>query len=362
MEDATQIKNSFIDFVSSALQSLSRRELDGAKKRKIEDVNRILPVLRKIENVEQICPLFVKGNIDFMSHMSSVSEDSIDAIFLTCVSFLGEYIVFLKLKHKELDDRLKKIWGEFKNDTEFECYPIVSSYIHYANYIRNELQFDVLVSYIGGKNFQSFLNYENKVRDSESKLNELESLIRLTHEKAENDLTDREKRVGKLAEKLEEQKTAFNFVGLSQGFQAILTKKNNARHWTFGILCVMLMATLTPVGFSFWKFTQGEELSWQKMLPVIGLEFVLIYFFRVVLSHYNSIQTQIMQLELRQSLCQFIQNYADYAKEMKANDGVSLEKFENLIFSSILSNPDKVPGTFDGIESVTALIKEVRSK
>ncbi|MCL9764767.1 hypothetical protein [Neisseria subflava] len=96
------------------------------------------------------------------------------------------------------------------------------------------------------------------------------------------------------------------------------------------------------------------------MLPIIGLEFVLIYFFRVVLTHYHSIQTQIMQLELRQSLCQFIQSYAEYAKKIKTDDKDALEKFENLIFSSILSNPDKVPGTFDGVEGLTSLLKELK--
>ena len=96
------------------------------------------------------------------------------------------------------------------------------------------------------------------------------------------------------------------------------------------------------------------------MLPIIGLEFVLIYFFRVVLTHYHSIQTQIMQLELRQSLCQFIQNYAEYAKKIKTDDKDALEKFENLIFSSILSSPDKVPSTFDGMEGLTSLLKELK--
>ncbi|HDR1137280.1 TPA: hypothetical protein QB640_002020 [Pasteurella multocida] len=67
-----------------------------------------------------------------------------------------------------------------------------------------------------------------------------------------------------------------------------------------------------------------------------------------------------MQLELRQSLCQFIQNYADYAKEIKEKDSASLEKFENLIFSSILSSPDKVPSTFDGLDQLANIVKEMR--
>ena len=35
--------------------------------------------------------------------------------------------------------------------------------------------------------------------------------------------------------------------------------------------------------FDFWKFS----------MPYLGLEFILLYLLRVVLKHYNSIQTQI---------------------------------------------------------------------
>lgn len=67
-----------------------------------------------------------------------------------------------------------------------------------------------------------------------------------------------------------------------------------------------------------------------------------------------------MQIELRQSLCQFIQSYADYTKEIKENNAGSLEKFENLIFSNILSTPEKVPSTFDGLEQLANLMKELK--
>ncbi|ULJ61705.1 hypothetical protein [Wielerella bovis] len=108
--------------------------------------------------------------------------------------------------------------------------------------------------------------------------------------------------------------------------------------------------------------TEWTNITWQQLLISIGLEFVLIYFFRVILNQYRAVETQIMQLELRLSLCQFIQAYAEYAKEIKKNDKDALEKFENLIFSSILSNDNNIPSTFDGMEQITQLIKELKSK
>ena len=49
------------------------------------------------------------------------------------------------------------------------------------------------------------------------------------------------------------------------------------------------------------------------------------------------------------------------AKEIKEKDGASLDKFENLIFSSIVSTSEQVPSTFDGLEHITNLIKSAKS-
>ena len=97
--------------------------------------------------------------------------------------------------------------------------------------------------------------------------------------------------VNKLKEKLDEYKTAFNFVGLSQGFENLLKQKNEAKKKTFCLLASLAIAALLPLGFSFCKkFIANVDISWQSMLPIIGLEFVLIYFFRVVLTHYSQLK------------------------------------------------------------------------
>ncbi|MDH3002025.1 hypothetical protein A1D28_01790 [Pasteurella multocida] len=193
----------------------------------------------------------------------------------------------------------------------------------------------------------------------------IENKISSKKEELDKFINEKENTVRQLANILEEQKTAFNFVGLSKGFEDLLQKKNCSKCWTFRFLILTGMALLiTPLGYVYSLFhlpdlAQNTEL-WKQVIPFVGLEVIFLYFFRVILNHYNSIQTQIMQLELRQSLCQFIQNYADYAKEIKEKDSASLEKFENLIFSSILSSPDKVPSTFDGLDQLANIVKEMR--
>mgnify|MGYP000585826081 CR=1 FL=1 len=96
------------------------------------------------------------------------------------------------------------------------------------------------------------------------------------------------------------------------------------------------------------------------IIPLISIEIILIYFFRVILINHRSVKAQIMQIELRQTLCQFIQNYATYSKEIKTQDAGALEKFESLIFSGLLSDPDKLPSTFDGIEQICNFIKSIK--
>lgn len=218
------------------------------------------------------------------------------------------------------------------------------------NYAFYKMPIDILCFYMGNQGFKTFFEFDERK-------NALETSITKYWDEIQQKIDE----VNVLKDKLDKYKTAFNFVGLSQGFENLLNQKNRAKWLTFAVLIFLSIITLAPLCFSFYKkFMAGVDISWQSMLPVIGLEFVLIYFFRVVLTHYHSIQTQIMQLELRQSLCQFIQSYAEYAKEIKTNDKDALEKFENLIFSSILSNPDKVPGTFDGVEGLTSLLKELK--
>lgn len=68
----------------------------------------------------------------------------------------------------------------------------------------------------------------------------------------------------------------------------------------------MGIIVIAPLIFELWYFIQGNDVTWQKMLPVITLELILIYFFRVILNNYQSLQAQIIQIELRQALCQFI--------------------------------------------------------
>ncbi len=126
---------------------------------------------------------------------------------------------------------------------------------------------------------------------------------------------------------------------------------------------------ITPVGVELYLLmfktetikTNYLDLLKYAIFPTLTLQIVLVYFFRIALFNYKSVKAQLLQLELRKTLCQFIQSYSSYAKEMKATDNSSLEKFENLIFSGIIANEENLPSTFDGLEQLSKIIQSLKS-
>jgi hypothetical protein len=67
----------------------------------------------------------------------------------------------------------------------------------------------------------------------------------------------------------------------------------------------------------------------------------------------------MMQLELKNSVCQFIETYVNFRKENKEADS-SFEKFESLVFSGLAPNDSQVPSTFDGLEQLGKVIKDLK--
>lgn len=199
----------------------------------------------------------------------------------------------------------------------------------------------------------------------------------------DSSLEVREARVQALTGILKKQETAFNFVGLDGAFQALERKKQWGYHlsqFVLTILAMIILGVLVLEAKIIWDAIQNNQLYLNSIessvrdpflhkielaeyayliFPTLAIEIIMIYFFRVVLSNYNSIKAQILQIELRRSLCQFIQSYADYAKEINDKSAGTLERFEQIIFSGIVSDPDKVT-TYDGIESLANMVKALK--
>ena len=291
-------------------------------------------------------------------------SEILDDIFLMSIRFLREAELTMKRQYKQKlwndDDTYERIWDWFKSLTNDD---IPSNKRFQLNYIQNDYSLMLLNDYLGNKLFQAFLNHEENIKKIEQQsitLKETSNKIQKSFdEEMQKSVDEKLEKVEQLSDTLENLKQGFNFVALSDGFSRMLNEKKSSKKWILRLLFLIAVIISAIPTYKFFS-DGGINLTWQQIAISAGLELVLIYFFRVVLFHYRTVQTQIMQLNLRLSLCQFIQSYAEYAKEIKTNDKDALDKFENLIFSSILSSDEKIPSTFDGLEQLNSLIKQFK--
>lgn len=296
------------------------------------------------------------------------NSEILDNIFLTLIRFLREAELTMRRQYREKlwndDDTYERIWNWFNSLTNND---ISSGQISQLNYIQSDYSLMLLNDYLGNKSFQAFLNYEENIK----KIEQHSIVLKETSDNIQKSAEEKLEKVEQLSDTLKNLKQGFNFVALSDGFSRMLNEKKASKKWILSLLfLIAVIISVIPV-FKMIPacemipickiFSDGvTNLTWQQIAISAGLELVLIYFFRVVLFHYRTVQTQIMQLDLRLSLCQFIQSYAEYAREIKTNDKDALDKFENLIFSSILSSDEKIPSTFDGLEQLSSLIKQFK--
>lgn len=313
-----------------------------------------------------ICPFNYHNNSDlFEKKLISLRNleildateitEILDATFLIAIKFLQEAELTTKRQSRNSifdDNTYKTIWDWFKSLTNDDISP---DEISQLNYIQSDYSLMLLNDYLGNKSFQAFLNYEENIK----KIEQHSIVLKETSDNIQKSAEEKLEKVEQLSDTLKNLKQGFNFVALSDGFSRMLNEKKSSKKW---ILLLLFLIAVIISAIPAYKFFSdgGTNLTWQQIAISAGLELVLIYFFRVVLFHYRTVQTQIMQLDLRLSLCQFIQSYAEYAREIKTNDKDALDKFENLIFSSILSSDEKIPSTFDGLEQLNSLIKQFK--
>ncbi|MBI1397181.1 MAG: hypothetical protein GC151_14510 [Betaproteobacteria bacterium] len=166
--------------------------------------------------------------------------------------------------------------------------------------------------------------------------------------------------IGKLA-------SEYNFVGLVHGFQALKVGKERERVFSFrSVLAIAACMLMLPAAQLYFVVTNLERIDAHKAtlvysLPtILALEVILLYFFRVVLGQFRSVKAQLLQVDLRISLCQFIESYSEYVSRLRKNDSSALTKFESLVFSGLVAGEADIPSTLDGAEQIASLIRSLR--
>jgi hypothetical protein len=186
-------------------------------------------------------------------------------------------------------------------------------------------------------------------------------------DKWDNDIKKREKLLEGLSANLNKVTSDYNFAGLVHGFKTLKNHKESERIFSFWSLialgCVMSALPLIQLGFVILNL-QTIELHRATLIyslpTILALEVILLYFFRVVLGQFRSVKAQLLQIDLRISICQFVESYAEYMAGLRAKDSSALTKFEAMIFSGLVIEESGIPSTFDGADQLASLIRSLR--
>lgn len=183
------------------------------------------------------------------------------------------------------------------------------------------------------------------------------------------EISEKEKIVTKLKESLDTYKTGFNFVGLYNGFDQLAISKEKEKSQLTILVFTIAALVIVPILIEAYSFQNVIEKDGKTeflnviitTIPTLSIVIILIYYFRILMHQLYQVKSQILQIELRKTLCRFIQHYSEYSKEIKANNPDALTKFENMIFAGIVQSDDKIPSTYDGLEKISELLKGIKN-
>ncbi|HCT7446475.1 TPA: hypothetical protein OT746_004032 [Klebsiella variicola] len=209
--------------------------------------------------------------------------------------------------------------------------------------------------------------FSNQIELGTQKANEKIDTISDSLEVLINRAENSQKDISKYVSKLNEYKSEYNFVLLSKAFSKLLTTKQEEyrkNHNTITFFSALLV--VIPVGALL-----DHILEWYKVefnfsalayyLPILSLELLMFYFMRLYYIEGKAIKAQLLQIEQRLSLCEFIHDYV----EKKNNSGSEKESwslFEKLIFSPIQVSSENIPSLLDGASSIAELAGKILSK
>lgn len=159
-------------------------------------------------------------------------------------------------------------------------------------------------------------------------------------------------------------KNEFSFLALNQAFNKLEDVKQ-VQLKRLSIFLGLLGFSIVLIPFIFYFLSYNVTLTVDQVairfIPLFFIISILIYYFKILLNKYNSISDQIVQLETKQAIMQFIESYVDYKKD-KGLTNEELSKFEDIIFSQISPNLRDVPTSPDLVSLIDGISKATKRK
>lgn len=302
-------------------------------------------------NIEWLGKRFIGQIVSFVEQRTDNPNEQLLDIFTYAYRFLCELEFSqpgdLSFELRGIKRFVEENLGRFEGNDRQQL--IYASYTMPANLAKRILQHSSLVDF---KNFTETANAAKQLKEQWDKEIEAKTAETIALQDAVNRL-----------------QTKFNFVGLVQGFEILSGRKQRESKLAFLALLCLGVVMVLPVTLQLAFVLQNVDTIdahrttlIYSLPPLLALELILLYFFRVVLANHRNLQAQLLQLDLRVSLCQFIQSYSDYSARIKKVDASALERFESVVFSAIAVDAEKMPSTFDGVEQISKIVSSLRAK
>lgn len=188
-----------------------------------------------------------------------------------------------------------------------------------------------------------------------------------------NELRDVQERIAGHKEELRKLESEYNFVGLSHAFRSLFQQKKAEARWLLAFVgalggftvavpaIIALASDSSPLQAALSK--GWTPFSIAHLVGFLGIELLILYFFRVALRSYLVVRSQKTNLQLRLALCTFVDGYLDFAGKAAAAKGTAaMSGFESLIFSALPTDDGTLPATFEGLDQAVSVIAAATNK
>lgn len=365
-EEFKSLKNKVISY----LNNYSNTDECTKKQRKIINTFSIILSDNNIENINSLDTQDLKFNnwvdvnnavnshlLSYQNHIlfrihndmhsdSLTHSDVIDSLYLVLYADMYEFSLITE------NENLRDFFSKYTEELVLNSDSLLEDSFKRLTYL-----WFIIPKEVFGKHLQQHLDPE--VIKTVATLKSNEDFI----EKKLNSNELLKQDIEEIQKSLEEQKSEYNFVGLSNGFRALREQKKKELDWQNGAYYILMaIIILLIISKSVWSANYLVSNNFDSPVFIIVtistvlFLFILLYFFRISLVNVKSIKSQILQIDLRLTLCQFIHNYDSDTKDLREGMKESFERFESVIFAPIVATEDQMPATFDGLEQLTGLL------